>query len=168
MCVQLGMSRAEEAKTKRILIVDDEPEICSSLAAILHDEGYLADTARTGSEAIQKSQDKTYNLAIIDWRLPDIEGTDLASELRETVPRMPRIMLTGHPSMDNAINAVNKRFDAFFPKPVDIAKLLEKIKELLEEQKRARSFSEKMMVNYIETRTKEFLQARDQGVKKLV
>jgi DNA-binding response OmpR family regulator len=139
----------------RILIIDDDDSIRETLGITLEEEGYVVDTAKDGKEAIAKSNVNFYNLAIVDWRLPDIEGAKLLGNLRETTPKMAKIMLTGYPSMQNAIDSVNAQADAFFVKPAGIEPLLEKIKELLKKQEQARKYSEEKMVEYIETRAKE-------------
>ena len=144
-------------KNARILVIDDDECIRSTLAVALEQEGYCVDKAENGKEAIAKSYANFYNLAIVDWRLPDIEGTKLLGELKETTPKMAKIMLTGYPSIKNAVEAVNKRADAFFLKPVDLEVLLAKISELLKEQEQAQAFSEDSMVNFIETRVKEII-----------
>jgi DNA-binding NtrC family response regulator len=145
----------------RILVIDDDDIIRETLGGILEEEGYIVDTAKDGKEAIAKSNANFYNLAIVDWRLPDTEGTKLLGNLRETTPRMAKIMLTGYPSMQNAVDSVNAKADAFFPKPAKIEPLLEKIKELLKEQEQARKYSEEKMVEYIETRVKELTPAKN-------
>jgi len=141
----------------RILVIDDDKNIRKTLAIALELEGFFVDEAENGKEAIAKSHANFYNLAIVDWRLPDIEGTKLLGKLKETTPKMAQIMLTGYPSMTNAIAAVNERADAFFLKPIDFEVLLAKIIELLKQQKEARAFSENLMVNFIETRVKEIV-----------
>jgi len=146
-------------KNGRILVVDDDETILDTLAMALELEGYFVDKAENGKEAIEKSYSNFYNLAIVDWRLPDIEGTTLLKEFKETTPRMVRIMLTGYPSMNNAISAVNNEASAFLVKPVDFDLLLGKIDELLKKQEQAKVFTEDLVVNYIETRSKEILKA---------
>lgn len=147
-------------KNARILVVDDDETIRETIAMSLEQEGYAVDKAENGKEAIKKSYSNFYNLAIVDFRLPDIEGTKLLGKFKETTPKMMKIMLTGYPSMENAITAVNEHADAFLLKPVDFEVLLWKIEKLLEVQDKARVFSEDMMVNFIETRAKEFTQAK--------
>src|SRR3990170_5257918 len=142
---------------KRILVVDDDDVIRETLMLLLEEEGYITETEKDGKEAITKSNANSYNLAIVDWRLPDIEGTKLLTNLRETTPKMAKIMLTGYPSMQNAVDSVNAQADAFFLKPADMRLLLEKIKELLKQQDQAREYSEEKMVSYIETRVKELM-----------
>jgi len=147
----------------RILVVDDDETIRTTLQLALEEEGYIVDTAQNGKEAVGKSQSNFFNLAIVDWRLPDIEGTRLLSNLKETVPKMAKIMLTGYPSMKNAIDSVNSRADAFFEKPVGIAELVKKINELLALQQGEKKYSEAKMTEYIETRVKEL--RRTQAIK---
>jgi len=147
----------------RILVVDDDETIRTTLQLALEEEGYIVDTAQNGREAVGKSQSNFFNLAIVDWRLPDIEGTRLLSNLKETVPKMAKIMLTGYPSMKNAIDSVNSRADAFFEKPVGIAELVKKINELLALQQGEKKYSEAKMTEYIETRVKEL--RRTQAIK---
>ena len=148
------------SKLSRILIIDDDETIRITLSMLLKEEGYIVDTAENGKEAIAKSNANFYNLAIIDWRLPDTEGTKLLTELKETTPKMVKITLTGFPSMQNAMDSVNAHADAFIIKPVDSSVLLKKIKELLEQQKQAKKFSEDKVANFIETRVRELGQTK--------
>jgi DNA-binding NtrC family response regulator len=122
------------AQKARILVVDDDDCIRESLAMGLELEGFSVDTAKSGKEAVEKSFANFYNLAIIDWRLPDIEGTKLLGKLKETKPKMVKMLLTGYPSMQNAIAALNEGASAFFVKPVDFELLTEKINRCLKEQ----------------------------------
>lgn len=139
---------------KRILIIDDDENIRETLSLALENEGFTVDTVNDGQEAISKSFENFYNLAIIDWRLPDIDGTRLLSELKQTTPRMRKIMLTGFPSMDNAIDAVNNYADAFLVKPVKFEELLTKINELLREQQKEKEYDMNKMTSFLETRVK--------------
>jgi len=142
----------------RILLIDDDKNIRQTLAIVLQEEGYIVDTAETGKEAVEKSFSNFYNLAIVDWRLPDVEGTALISRLKETTPPMAKIMLTGYPSINNAVEAVNRHADAFLIKPVDVEELLKKIRELLIQQEESKEFCEDKIVSFIETRTKQILE----------
>ena len=141
-------------KAKKILLIDDDETITQTLTLALEDEGFIVDSAKTGKEAITKSFENFYNIAVVDWRLPDIEGTQLLGELKQTTPKMVKIMLTGFPSMDNAIDAVNNRADAFLVKPVHFEDLLKKIRELLAKQENEHEYNEEKMTNFIETRVK--------------
>lgn len=142
-------------KHNRILVVDDDETIRKTMKAILEDEGYLVDLAGTGKEAIQKTQEKTYNIALLDIRLPDMEGLELLKLMKDGVPRTRKIMVTGYPSMQNAISALNKNADAYLLKPVDVEKLLNTVKEQLQAQESEQTFSELKVAEFIETRVKE-------------
>jgi DNA-binding NtrC family response regulator len=142
-------------KNARILIVDDDESIRTTMQTILEDEGYLVDLAATGNEAIDMTQERIYNIALLDIRLPDMEGVDLLNLMKENVPRTRKIIVTGFPSMQNAISSVNKNADAYLVKPVDIEKLLSIVKEQLQLQEAEEKFSEQKIAEFIETRVKE-------------
>ena len=142
-------------KHARILVVDDDESIKNSLAAILQNEGYIVDVAESGSEAIKKSEVVLYNVALIDIRLPDMEGIELLTRMRDAVPKIRKIIITGYPSMQNAIKAVNKNADAYILKPMDLENLLEIIREQLRLQEAEKKYSEQKVAAFIETRIKE-------------
>jgi DNA-binding NtrC family response regulator len=142
-------------KKTRIIVVDDDESIRKTMKAILEDEGYIVDLAESGKEAIQKTNDQTYNLALLDIRLPDMEGIELLKSMKESIPRTRKIMVTGYPSMQNAIGALNKNADAYLVKPVDVEKLLETVKEQLRLQEEEKKFNEQKVADFIESRFKE-------------
>jgi DNA-binding NtrC family response regulator len=142
-------------KHPKILVVDDDETIRTTMKAILQDEGYAVDLAGTGKEAIQKTTEKNYNVALLDIRLPDMEGVELLKLLKDGVPRTRKIMVTGYPSMQNAISALNKNADAYLLKPVDVEKLLATVKQQLDDQENELKFSEQKVAEFIESRVKE-------------
>jgi DNA-binding NtrC family response regulator len=142
-------------KHARILVVDDDESIRNAVKAILEDEGYIVDLAATGMEAIKRTEETAYNVALLDIRLPDMEGVELLKLMKDAVPRTRKIMVTGYPSMQNAVVALNKNADAYLIKPVDIEKLLNTVKEQLRLQENEREFSEQKVAEFIETRVKE-------------
>ena len=139
----------------KILIVDDDENIRTTMKAILEDENYSVDVAVNGKEAVEMSNKKFYNLALLDIRLPDIEGVNLLELMKEYVPRTRKVMVTGYPTIQNAMIAVNKKADAYLLKPVDIEKLLEVVTEQLRAQEEELKFSETKVVEFIETRLKD-------------
>jgi DNA-binding NtrC family response regulator len=141
----------------RILIVDDDNGITGSLSAVLESEGYRTDVAHTVKEAIEKSYENDYNLAILDIKLPDGEGTSLLKMLRETSPKMMKIMLTGYPRLENSINSLNDGAVAYLIKPVDVEKLLETIKSKIKEQKATEMATEDSIAVFLQARTKKLL-----------
>ena len=144
----------------RILIVDDDESIREVLTSILTDKGYIVEAVDTGEKAIKATHEKFYNLALIDIRLPDMEGTKLLTRLKDTVPRMRKIIITGYPTLQNAIEAVNKGADAYIIKPIDMEETLKVIREQLQKQAEEKKYSEQKIVEFIETRVKE-LEAKE-------
>lgn len=142
-------------KPARILIVDDDESIREVLTSILTDEGYIVDAVDTGEKAIKATHKEFYNLALIDIRLPDMEGTKLLTELKDTVPKMRKIIITGYPTLQNAIEAVNRGADAYIVKPINMDEALKTIREQLQKQAEEKKYSEQKIVEFIETRVKE-------------
>jgi DNA-binding NtrC family response regulator len=143
------------SEMERILVIDDDESVRKTLALVLEKEGYQVDTAQNGTVAIEKSQGNFYNLALIDIRLPDMEGTRLLTELQETTPKMIKILLTGNPTVDNAITAVNKNANAYLTKPVNVDQLIQTVREQLRRQQEERKYSEGKVAEFFETRFKE-------------
>jgi two-component system OmpR family response regulator len=139
----------------KILIVDDDESVRETFTAILEENGYIVDTAENGRDAIEKSNKNFYNAAFIDIRLPDMDGTDLLTAMKETTPKMRKIIITGYPALQNAINAVNKNADAYVLKPPKMRDVLSMLKEQLQKQKDEKSFSESKVAEFIEKRAKQ-------------
>ena len=139
----------------RILVVDDDENIREAIAAILEKEGYIVEAVGTGKEAIEKSNSRLYNLALIDIRLPDMEGTELLTKMKETTPKMRKIIMTGYPALENAVYAVNKDANAYLIKPIEIGELLNIIKAQLKKQEEEKKYSQEKVVEFIETRARE-------------
>jgi len=142
-------------KKKSILIVEDDKAIIKSLKDILQSEGYSVDTAENGREAIQKSKEKFFNMALLDIKLPDMEGTKLLTLMHEDLPKMVKIMVTGYPSLENAVEALNLGADAYVMKPIKPEKLLALIKEKLEKQREAEKMTEGKVTKWIKTRARK-------------
>jgi DNA-binding response OmpR family regulator len=147
-----------DAERKRILIVDDDEHICTTLSLILKARGYDVDIANTAKQAMKKAETNLYNLALLDIRLPDLEGTELLRTMRQVSPRMIKIMLTGYPQVDNAIKSLNDGADAYFTKPVDPRKLLKAIEEKLDEQNMDKKKTEEELGLFLRNRAEKFTQ----------
>ncbi len=146
------------SEKKSILVVDDDPSIRKTITAILEEKGYDVEAVETGKEAIEKSKTNFYNLALLDIRLPDMEGVDLLTKMRETKPKMAKIIITGYPSLQNACKALNKGADAYIIKPVDIDKMLATVADQLDRQRKAQKMTQDQLVEFIETRVKQLEQ----------
>jgi DNA-binding NtrC family response regulator len=134
------------------LIIDDDRGILDGFKLLLERKGYLTDTAETGSEAIEKVRSKYFNLALIDIRLPDMDGTALLSEFRELNPEMKKIIITGFSTRENAIESLNLGANAYLEKPVTPGKLLEFVAAKLAEQEYEIKYHEDIVNNLLQAR----------------
>ena len=116
---------------QNILVVDDDAEVRKTLSSILLKEGYLVETAENGKQAIRASEKSRFDVALIDIKLPDMEGTELLHRLKEKQPHAVKIIVTGFPTLENAMKAVNEGADGYILKPFDVEKLLEMIRKHL-------------------------------------
>ena len=114
-----------------ILIVDDDKSILRTFTRILQKHGYEIDTAETGKEAIEKADKKNYDLALVDIRLPDMDGTELLAKMKNQLQNTIKIMITGFPSIESGVKALDEGADAYLVKPVKPEELLMLIKEKL-------------------------------------
>jgi len=123
---------------KTVLLIDNEESIRKAFTGILEKAGYLVDTAETGQKALEKAQAKHYDVALIDIKLPDMEGTDLLLKLPKK-SEMVKIIITGFSTMENGVKAADCGADDFLVKPVKPQELLNAIKERLAELSRLKS-----------------------------
>jgi len=115
----------------RIIVIDDEETIVQTLTRVLQKGGYEVDTAKTGKEAIEKTSSNFYDVALIDIRLPDMEGTDLIPKAGPAFSKTIKIILTGLPSSDSQEKAFEQGVDAYLTKPTRPEELLSLIEEKL-------------------------------------
>jgi DNA-binding response OmpR family regulator len=120
---------------KNILVIDDDKSILRTFTRILQKSGYQIDVAETGKEALDKAKKKNYDLALIDIRLPDMDGTDLLVKLKQDMNNAIKIMITGFPSLETGVKALDEGADAYLVKPVKPEELI----ALIEEKFKART-----------------------------
>jgi len=121
-------------KTKSIIIIDDEYNLRRSLALLLQEAGYSVTTASNGEEALRCLQGGFFDLAFLDIGLPDKSGIELLPLIRDDFPDMPILLITGHATMDTAVEAIRHGARDYLLKPIQPAQLLKRVRELLEEQ----------------------------------
>jgi len=141
--------------TQRILIVDDDEHICKSLSAILKSKGYETATATTAKEAIEKLKAKFFNLALLDIKLPDMKGTELLARLQTITPETIKIIITGYPSLQNAVESLNLGADSYIMKPLEPADLLKTIKNKIKTQQQAEKITKEKLAEWIQSQTRK-------------
>ena len=118
-----------------LLIVDDDPGTCETLSDIFQEKGYTVATATTGREAQDKAKQTAFNVALIDIKLPDVDGTALLCEFKKTHPDMACMIITGHASVQNAIKALENGANGYFVKPFIIEEIVHRVEETLDKQR---------------------------------
>lgn len=118
----------------KILVVDDDPNLRKTLADILRIKGYEVVIAGTGAEAIAAATRESINLALIDLMLPDMRGLEVMQRIKAIAPLTEAIILTGHASMETAIEATRKGAFSYLLKPYQMDELLLNIRHGVERQ----------------------------------
>jgi two-component system response regulator AtoC len=107
-----------------ILVVDDDPDTRASLADVLTDLGYAVDVADGGRRALELASRGSYGLALLDNRMPDMDGVELFVRLRETHADVVGVLLTGYAAAETLAAAAEAGVRDIIPKPVDFGRLL--------------------------------------------
>ena len=131
-------------KKSEILIVDDDAGLTSNLKDILGVESYDVTVAHSGKAALSLNPENSFDLAIIDIKLPDILGSELIQKLTERFPKGGEyIIITGYASLDTAIEVVGKRHVvAYLTKPLDMDNLLALIRQVVERRRAEEALQE--------------------------
>ncbi len=120
-------------RNHKIIIIDDEDEILSIYKSYFCKRGFIVDTACDGSEGFKKLSEGEFDVAIIDIKMPKMDGIELIGKVKEEGIDTSLIILTGHGGEEEAINALNLGTDFWFGKSgIEMNKLLDKVKELSE------------------------------------
>jgi len=137
---------------KRILVIEDDIVVLKGFKLLLQMKGYQVSTAETGKSALEMVRCNFYNLALIDIKLPDMDGITLLAEFRQLAPEMKKIIVTGYSSRENAIESLNLGANGYLEKPVTPGKLLEYIEKKLVEQEQEIKHYEETVTDLIRTR----------------
>ncbi len=119
-------------KGSRILIVDDEQPIRAACAKILSEEGALTEIAEDGLAGLEKSKASEFDLALVDLKMPHMDGMELLAHLTQLAPDMIKIVITGYATLDTAIEAVQKGAYDYIPKPFTPGELRTRVNRGLE------------------------------------
>jgi PAS domain S-box-containing protein len=119
-----------------ILVVEDDDNLALNLMDNLEEQGYGVAVASNGQTALEICEGSKFDLALIDIKLPDVHGIDLIGKLNELSPTMEYIVITGYPSLETAIAAVEqKRIIAYEPKPLDMGRFISLIRQFTERRR---------------------------------
>ena len=118
----------------KILIVDDEPRMCESLRLLLSGRGYEISTANSGKEAMALMADQQFDLALLDIVIPDMDGHQLMDHISSTSPETLVVVITGHASLDSAVNALRRGAYDYLRKPFEYEELLKTVQNALDQK----------------------------------
>ena len=119
---------------QKIIIIDDDMLTRVSTADLIKSWGYEVETAASFNEGLKLINEAVPDVAIIDLRLPDGDGMELLSLIREQHPQVDAVILTGHASIDSAIEAIKKGAENYLEKPSDPNRLLVTLKKIAEKK----------------------------------
>jgi DNA-binding NtrC family response regulator len=120
---------------RTILIVDDDKSILRVFTRVLEKKGYAVTATETGAEALSQIAQYRFDAALIDVRLPDMDGTSILPKIQETAPKTVKVVFTGCPDLECVNKGERKLMDAFLIKPVKPEVLL----AILDEKLKARA-----------------------------
>ena len=118
-----------------VLIVDDESSIIDSLEGILSDDGFEVMHAYNGYEALKKIETHSPDIVLLDIWMPGMDGIETLKEIKKMAPSLPVVMITGHGSIESAVDATKSGAFDFLEKPLSIDKVMVTISNALNFQK---------------------------------
>ena len=121
----------------RILVVDDEKEIRGFLnRALTRMGGFQVELAESGEEALQKIEKESFDLILTDLKMPKMDGLQLISEIGKSKPETLTMMMTGHGTIDSALEAMKRGASDYLMKPLNLDELMVRIRKVLDEKQR--------------------------------
>lgn len=124
-----GNRKESPGERARILVVDDDRATCVMIAKMLSLRGYAVDVAHDGQDALEKIQEKEYALALIDYRMPGMDGVELYRRVRQVRPEVAGVFLTGYPTIDTVFPAIEVGVERVLAKPADSDELFEVVEQ---------------------------------------
>ena len=116
-------------QTIRLLIVDDETRFLQAIATRLAKRGFDVRTAESGEDAIELARHEKFDLALLDLRMPGMDGSEVLRALKQEHKFLEAVILTGHGSLASAVELTKLGAYSYLPKPYELGRLIEILKE---------------------------------------
>lgn len=129
----IGKGNQVEKKI-HILVADSQPDMLDVLTDVLKDEGYQVTTAHNGSQALERAKVISFNIAIVDIKLPGLSGMELIRKLKEADPELTIIIMTGYSSLETAVETAKSGVYDYITKPFPAEEILLAIRRAVKEQ----------------------------------
>ena len=123
--------RPRRGSAIRILVVDDEPDVCEYLSMLLEKEGYEVVTAVEPLTALETFKGSDFHLVILDIMMPGMDGTAVLQEIRRQDDDVAVIVFTGYPSVDTAVTSLQHQASDYLTKPVRVDALKTAVRRVL-------------------------------------
>lgn len=109
---------------RKILVIDDDPDVCKVLGENLSDQGFHPSTALSGGDGIERARGEKYDLVILDLKLPDMAGIEVLRKIRSFDKDVVIVVLTGYPTVETAIETLKSSAADYLLKPFDVNHLI--------------------------------------------
>jgi CheY-like chemotaxis protein len=110
-------------------VVDDDLDTCANLSDVLTDVGYRVDVADGGDTALMHARRQPYDMALLDWRMPDMDGLMLCRRLKQLIPELVALIITGYPALVERDEARAAGARHVLAKPIEVPTLLSLMQE---------------------------------------
>jgi two-component system OmpR family response regulator len=115
----------------KVLVAEDNPRLARFLARALGEDGYVVDLVTDGGDVLRQASVLAYDVVVLDWMLPGLDGLAVCRELRARGQRVPILMLSARGDVSERILALDAGVDDYLPKPFDLGELLARLRALL-------------------------------------
>lgn len=115
----------------KLLVIEDDLKLARLLTRVLQEEGYVVDGCAQGEPGLRQAASGLYDLVVLDWMLPDVDGLSLCRRLRERGASLPILMLTSRAELSERVIALDAGVDDYVVKPFEIEELVARIRALL-------------------------------------
>jgi DNA-binding NtrC family response regulator len=116
-----GVATELETSANSVLIVDDDPAVCSAVSALLRKRGFVPTAVESGTHAIEKAESFEYAVALVDLHMPGLSGMETIQRIKNIRPDTKVLIVTGNPSLETTLAAIDEHIFAYLVKPVDAA-----------------------------------------------
>ncbi len=101
----------------KVLVIDDDPSICKTVGLLLEDHGYNPHTYTNPDEALKVAEEESFQIALVDLRMPAMDGVEMVEKLKQIDSRMSCIVMTAYPDLDSATETMRKGSCDYIAKP---------------------------------------------------
>ncbi len=111
----------------KVLVIDDDPSICQTVGLLLEDHGYSPRTYSDPDEAIATAEQESFQIALVDLRMPTMDGVEVVERLKQIDDRMSCIVMTAYPDLDSATETMRRGTCDYIPKPFKQEELIQSV-----------------------------------------